>query len=250
MQTSHSSVSLPVTHAPRSLNWRCGDIDMGNGMDGMIKEGHLADWSRQGLDVSIAYDQVNIIVTSSLHALRALRSMVALLTQETTTLLQNGCCSEGALKQIDLLLGQLDAIVTEAALGEVNLLRCQMGCLNIPYLITEITDADEHHSFATMGMSNSAVREPIPELGDLLVGIYVLTTDTDKSVCWLNSPSFWVNAVGGIGSEHFTTGFRNEVETFHERLEHFDQLLESQEQQLSQYIKMVGEVVTDLMVES
>lgn len=250
MHTTHSSVSFPVTQAPKSLNWKCGDIEMGNGVDGRIQEGHLADWSRRGLDLSLAFDQVQIIVTTSLHAVEALRKIVKQTVCETEVFLQGDCLDEVGLNRMDLLLRQIEDIVSEASLGDVNLLRCRSGCLNIPYLITEIRDVEDYYNFATMGMSISAVRETMPELGEMLVGIYVLSTDADKSVCWLNSPSFWVKAVGNLATGEYLAGIRNEVGAFRERLQLFDRQLLSMEQQFGQYIKMVGEVVTDLMFES
>lgn len=252
MNTS-SHVVLPIATQSRSLNWKCGDINMGRGGFEQIQEGALVDWSRNGLDLSVAYEQVNIIVSTTLNSLQAIRKMVGhtvAVAHELAFVPDFGCATKKAT-EIEGLLEQVGSIVSETSLGAINLLGQQDGCLSIPYLMTEIQDAEEFYSFVTMGISISPVREEVSGTGDKLVGLYVLSTALENSVCWVSSPKFWLETLTTQSGEWW-----NQVEIIQEseqlvlRLSQFDLFLSTLEDQLSQYIKMVGEVITDPVLEN
>lgn len=235
----------------RSLHWKCGDIVMGK--ENEPSEGRLADWSRRGLDCSTAYEQVQLIVNSTINALNAIRNMVAYTRETASELLiaKDTHNIAASVSQLDALLEQITAIVADASLGEINLLGKCSGCLNIPYLLTEIKDLDSFHSFATMGISISPIHEDIPVFGELLVGLYVLSTDENDSVCWLGSPSFWMKMRQPDPDPVLERrALQNEVSSFIRKLDRFERLLTQQREQFELYIKMVGELITDPIMES
>lgn len=248
MHTAQAILQTPRTLVPRSIKWKCGEVEMGSGRSDAIREGRLCDWSRQGLDASIALEQVGIITSTSIHALTALRSMVSQLTAQTDAILQQTEIGSRDLTQLDGLLEQLEAIVTEASLGDVNLLGNSSGYMNIPYLMTEIHEGDEYHNLVVMGMSITGVREDLCTGESALVGIYAITTGEEQSVCWLNAPGFYRDTLTSNGfddSEIDGVEMVEQLVLFHENLQQFDKQLAQMEVQLQQYVEMVGEAGTD-----
>lgn len=226
---------------------------MGRGVSASIQEGKLMDWSRNGLDLSIAYEQVAIILSTTIHAIEAIRGMSGYLRERSCQILKTSSVEQRShlVTEMDLLLEQIAAIVSEASLGDINLLGEHSGCLSIPYLLTEVREEDAFHSFVTMGMSISVIHEEIPGIGERLVGIYSLSTDECDPVCWLSSPKVWSllqskMEVDALSCEEFEA----EILAFTERLIRFDRALELLHLQLNQYMKMVGEVVTDPVFEN
>ncbi len=226
---------------------------MGIGGPGAIQEGKLVDWSRQGLDCSVALDQVHMIVKTSSNAITAIRNMIQYLDEEVVSLLQRSEEKQilSGVANVDALLEQIAAIVAEASLGEVNLLGHNSGCMNIPYLLTEIEDAGGYHNLVTMGTSITPVREDLPGMGEHLVGIYSLSTDENHSVCWLSAPGFWVKMQKlESDGELNRSEFRGMLGELRLRVKQLDQTLSVLSLQLDQYVEKVGEVITDPLLES
>ncbi len=243
------ALQLSAQPGQLEVRWQCGNLVPGGSRSGGTTGGELVDWSRKQLSASLALDQVQLIVQTALNASEGITCMMDAARCRALELKDNQDIQSISriVDDVDALLEQIDAMVTGAALGSINLLGCCDGCWRIPYLLCEVQAGEHYHNLITTGMCIGAIRESVDAGYPRLVGLYALCTDETDPVCWIPSLSFTRQLqdsdVGGELSEA-------EVDCFVSETEKLQSSLSQLQQQLYLYKKQVDDAVTDLALET
>ena len=233
------------------LNWQNGGIELSR-VDASIY--HKGSSKREPgyqqesypLDSSKAFEQLKLIFNFATNGLQGIRSMIPnirnMLDAFSTAETEQSRHYWG--KQLDDTLEMLAQMARDSEIEGVNLLHNGKSLFELPYFVTEIrADNGEYYNFATVGISISPVCETMTDGEDRFVGVFVLSTSDPESVFWLSSLNLWMD--NQVHSDWKETELEQEVDLLRERLDKLENMLSRMEEQYSEYMKMVGEIITD-----
>lgn len=238
---------------PVFLNWQNGGIELSRAESTIYSQG--SSLREQGyleegysLDAGEAFSQFELIFKFALNGLKGIRLMIPGIRSildafdESETLKSRQYWAS----QLDLILDQVFQLAQDSEIGGVNLLHNDKSCLEIPYFVTDIHSDEGRYNFATVGISISPIHETLKDGSNRFVGIFILSTAETGSVFWLSSLNMWME--NQFQSDWDDAALQEEVDLLRERLDQLETMLSRLEDQYHEYMKMVGEVVTDLAV--
>ena len=236
---------------PVFLNWQNGGIELSR-VDASVY--HKGSSKREPgcqqesypLDGSKAFAQLGLIFNFAINGLQGIRSMIPNIHNilDAFSAAETDQSRHYWGKQLDDTLEMLAQMAQDSEIEEVNLLHNGKSLFELPYFVTEIrADNGEYYNFATVGISMSSVRETMTDGNDRFVGIFVLSTSDPESVFWLSSLNLWMD--NQVHTDWKETELDEEVNLLRERLGNLETMLSRMESQYSEYMKMVGEIITD-----
>jgi hypothetical protein len=240
---------------PGFLSWQNGGIELSQAISTAYLQGSSFrenGYREKGysLNSGEAFTQLELIFKFALNGLEAVRLMIPSIRDilDAFSEAENQPSRQYWASRLDLVLEQLSEMAQDSEIGGVNLIHNKKSRLQIPYFVTDIRSDGGHYNFATVGISISPIHETLKDGSPRFIGIFILSTSESGSVFWLSSLNVWME--NQLESDWDDEALKQEVNQLRERLDQMENMLNHMESQFHEYMKMVGEVITDLTVNS